>query len=119
MESINDRLRRTATSGSETELKALLTDPGCDALTKGNLGMTALMWAAWRGRETCVRLLLPVSDAGSKSNTGLTASDWAREEKHESLAQFIDAYTLAQSELASMTVAARKVAPRGRSAPRV
>lgn len=151
MESINDRLRAIAREGSDDELEALLLVPDCDARSKNKDGMTALMFAAWRGRvkcvqlllpvsdataksltgmtalmsaawrgrETCVRLLLPVSDAVSKSNKGLTASDWAREEKHESLAQFIDAYTLAQSELASMTVAARKVAPRGRSAPRV
>ena len=151
MESINERLRAIAREGSDDELEALLLVPDCDARSKNKDGMTALMFAAWRGRvkcvqlllpvsdataksltgmtalmsaawrgrETCVRLLLPLSDAVSKSNKGLTASDWAREEKHESLAQLIDAYTLAQNERAAIKCEVSTQAVRGSAVHRM
>ena len=63
---INDRLREAAKLGHAVELEALLREPGCDALAKNNNGMTALMWAAGKGQEACVRLLLPVSGVLAK-----------------------------------------------------
>ena len=73
MDDINERLREAAKAGSGAKLKALLIDPGCDALSKGVHGMTALMWAAYHGKKACVRLLLPASNAFAKDRTGMTA----------------------------------------------
>ena len=63
MKDINDRLRSAAQDGKSVELKALLQDPTCDALSKSHEEMTALMIAAYAGHDACVELLLPVSDA--------------------------------------------------------
>ena len=180
---INEKLWAAAEGGHAIELEALLREPGCDALTRNNRGWTALMWAAYCGHESCVRLLLPVSDASStdengltalmraahegheacvgrlrtvsdalardndgatalmrasfygheacmklllpvsnaraKDRSGLTASAHAQKVGHESLAQFIDAYILAQSENAAIKAASKPGAPRGKAAPRV
>ena len=80
---VNERLRKAAQAGSESELKSLLQEPGCDALSKANNGSTALMWAARFGREGCVRLLLPSSDALAKDEDGWTALMWAAWSGHE------------------------------------
>ena len=74
---INERLWAAARSGSEAELKALLRNPGCDALAKDYRGTTALMLAAYHGHEACLRLLLPISDALAKGDDGTTALMWA------------------------------------------
>lgn len=73
MEMINKKLKKAAISGDAVELKALLSEPGCDALSKDQLGITPLMHAARAGKEACVRLLLPVSDPLSKDVRGWTA----------------------------------------------
>ena len=83
MEDINERLREAARTGSEAELKALLRDPGCDALAKDSKGRTALMWAACMGDDPCVQLLLPVSDARAKNKNGQTALMYAAYREHE------------------------------------
>ena len=84
MASIYEKLRQAAKAGFELELRALLNDPECDALVQDNERMTALMWAACYGHETCVDLLLPTSDALAKSNNGWTALMWAAQRGHES-----------------------------------
>ena len=70
---INERLREAAKNGDEVELKALLLDPSCDVLSKDEFNMTALMWAAGRGRKACIEILLPVCDPSSKTELGWTA----------------------------------------------
>ena len=77
-----------------------------DALVQDNDGLTALMWAACGGDDACVRLLLPVSDMLATDQVGETAATHAKGEWYEILAQFIDAYTMAQSEQADIEVAA-------------
>ena len=71
MSDINERLMKAAKSGSAVEMKALLREPGCDALAKDDNGMTALMWAAWNGHEACVRVMLQDSDALAQSTDGM------------------------------------------------
>lgn len=110
-------LMLTACHGHEACLRILL--PISDALAKEDDGSTALILAASYGLEACVRLLLPVSDALAKDNAGRTASCWAQREGHESLAQFIDAYALSQTEPAAFKVKVGDSAPSGRAAPRV
>ena len=119
MASIHKRLREAAKAGSELELRALLREPGCDALAQDKFGMTALMHASVWGRESCVGLLLPMSDALTENNNGLTASGLAAYFGHEGLARFIDAYALAQAERAALGVAAGSGAPRGRVSRRM
>ena len=77
-----------------------------DALVQDNDGLMALMWAACGGDDACVRLLLPVSDILAFDQVGETAATHAKGEGYEILAQFIDAYTMAQSEQADIEVAA-------------
>ena len=183
MSSVDEKLRAAAGYGNEAELKELLRDPSCNALNADEMGMTALMWAAYQGHEACVRLLLPVSAAPAKNknrqtalmcagyggheacvrlllpvsdasaadadgwttlmwaanyghedcvqlllplsdvqardNNGLTASYSARSRGCESVAQFIDAYALAQTEHATIEEAASPSTPRKRAAQRV
>ena len=83
MASIHERLRWAAWAGSEIEIRALLREPGCDALDQDDRGLTALMWAARNGYEECVRLLLPVSDALVQDKEGWTALMWAAWNGHE------------------------------------
>ena len=73
MAAINERLREAARDGSEAELKSLLRNPGCNALSKTGHGLTALMCAALFGHEACIQLLLPLSDARAKNKDGHTA----------------------------------------------
>ena len=77
MVKINERLREAARTGSEVKLRALLHEPGCDALAQAKDGMTALMWAACKNHEACLGLLLPASDALAKDKEGMTALMWA------------------------------------------
>ena len=151
MARIHGKLRAAAQAGSESVLKALLNDPICNALSNDKDGLTALMWAArnghetclglllpksdalaqdkggWTalmhavrfGREACVGLLLPASDALAQKNNGLTARGLASKYGHDGLADFIDAYALAQSEQAALGVAVSFGAPRGRAIRRV
>ena len=151
MASIHERLKEAAKTGSELELRALLREPGCDALAqdkegwtaltwaacKGHEecvrlllpvsdalvqdkeGWTALMWAAWNGHEGCLSLLLPTSDAWAENNNGFTASGWATDRGHQSLAQVIDAYTLAQKERVALEAQVGPGTPRGRAVRRV
>ena len=77
MEDINERLRAATRAGFDAKLKALLGDPGCDALAKDANGVNALMYAALSGVEVCVRILLPVSDVLATSRAGQTALMWA------------------------------------------
>lgn len=74
---IREKLRRAAIKGSEVEVKALLSEPGCTALIEDEGGMTALMWGAFYGKDGSVQLLLPASDALHKSKSGMTALMWA------------------------------------------
>lgn len=83
MAGVNERLRQAAELGAEVELKALLQEPGCDALSQGKHGATALMRAVWSGHESCVRLLLPASDPLAKSEDGRAALMWAADHGHE------------------------------------
>lgn len=83
MVNINKRLRKAAMAGSAGELKYLLRDPGCNALSKDDAGWTALMGAAWKGHKACVKLLLPASDAMSKDHEGTTALMRAAYRGHE------------------------------------
>ena len=115
----HERLKEAAKLGSGLKLRALLNDPGCDALAKDRRGLTALMWAASNGHERCVRLLVPESDALAKDHKGLTASGWAADRGHHFLVQVIDAYALAQSEQVALGVAVCVGAPRGGAARRV
>ena len=149
MEDVNERLMEAAEGGAEAELKALLMDSGCNALATDKWGWTALMWAAYGGSEACVRLLLPVSDVLATCSGGLTALMWAaayghkgcvqlilpvsnalgegcqtasncaHDHGHESVAYFIDAYILAQSERDFIEAAAGSGAPNKTSGPRV
>ena len=73
MADVNERLGAAAIAGAEIELKALLKEFGCDALTKDRWGMTALMYAARLCQEGCVRLLPPVGDALDTDKDGRTA----------------------------------------------
>ena len=77
MASLHQKLRGAAMAGSELELKALLREPGCDALSKGKAGITALMCAAWNGHEGCIEILRPASDALAQDDRGLTALMYA------------------------------------------
>ena len=85
-----------AYNGHEACVRILL--PTSDALAEDVFNMTALMWAARKGHKSCLVLLLPVSDAVSIDSDGLTAGAWASKMGYESLRQFIDGHTLAQSE---------------------
>ena len=93
--------------------------PVSNALDKDRGGLTALMWAACGGNDACVRILLPVSDVLGKDNEGLTASALAKEKGYKSLAHFIDAYALAQSEQAAMNSPLYHGKPHRKSVPRV
>ena len=93
--------------------------PKSDALSKDQNGMTALIYAAYSGHEACLRLLLPASDACAKDGRGFTAGKLIRKLGYEVLAQFIDAYALAQSEQATIEAASSSGAPRGRTSLRV
>lgn len=73
MTDINERLMLAARAGNEVEIKALLVDPGCSALSKDANGVTALMYASYYGREACVRLLMPTSNALFGDENGWTA----------------------------------------------
>ena len=86
---INERLIEAAKVGSEAELKSLLCEPGCKALTPDVVGMTALMWASFRGSEACVRLLLPISNARAKSEDGQAALTWAAYPGHEACVRLL------------------------------
>ena len=77
MVDINERLMEAAKRGYEAKLKALLREPGCNALGKDFEDWTALMHAAYGGHDACVRILIPVSDAPAKTKTGQTALMWA------------------------------------------
>ena len=77
MVDINERLMEAAKRGYEAKLKALLREPGCNALGKDFEDWTALMHAAYGGHDACVRLLLPVSDASSADTEGRTPLMWA------------------------------------------
>ena len=103
--------------GHEACVRLLI--PTSDALAMDHGGKTALMWTARHGNEACVGLLLPTSDLLATDADGRTASAWARKNGHEILAQFIDAYVLAQSEQAALGVAVKPGAPRGRASHRV
>ena len=103
--------------GHEKCVRLLL--PVSDALGKDESGLTALMRAARGGHEECVRLLLPVSDVFAVDDEGWTASAYAHSRLHKSLAQFIDAYVLAQSEHAAIEVAVSYNAPSKWVSPRV
>ena len=89
MTDFNEKLRKAARNGSELVLKALLREPGCDASSKDKFGMTALMYASYRGHEACVQLLLPVSDPLSKSKDGMTALMHAAWFGHESCVRLL------------------------------
>ena len=102
--------------GHEECVRLLL--PVSDALGKGENGVTALMRAARGGHEKCVRLLLPASNVFAVDDEGWTASAYAHNRLHKSLAQFIDAYVLAQSEHAAIEVAVSYKAPHKRVSPR-
>ena len=93
--------------------------PASDALAQDDQGTTALIWSVLGGDDACVGLFLLASDALARDNNGFTASGLASKHGHESLAQFIDAYALAQREQAALGVAVCSGAPRGRAAPRV
>lgn len=103
--------------GNEAGIRLLL--PVSDPLSRSVNKMTALMWAARYGQAACVRLLLPVSDALSSGLNEMTASDWARIRGAEGVAEFIDAYALAQSERNAMGASLKSGSPRGRPTPRV
>lgn len=77
MTDINERLREAAIAGAEVEIKALLREPGCNALDKDEESMTALMYASGYGHEGCVGLLIPVSEPLSQDVGGVTALMWA------------------------------------------
>ena len=116
MRRASEDLRKAAENGDEAGLKALLARPGCDAMSKGADGKTALILAAQDGHASCVELLLPASDALAKDEKGMTASDHARERGEASLAELIDAYVLAMSEAVALSSStdpgkARKSAP--------
>ena len=93
-----------ACKGREKSVRLLL--PVSDVLAQGNDGFTALMWAAFCGHEACIKLLLPTSMASAKNEDGLTASALAKSVGYKRLAEFIDAYALAQSERSAMSLAA-------------
>lgn len=57
----------------------------------------ALRSAARHGQLQTVRLLLPVSDPNALGTDGLDAAAVARKEGHRKLAQFIDAFAVAQT----------------------
>lgn len=77
MTGVNNYLRHAAKAGNEAELKDLLLDPGCDPMSKDEEGVTALMFAAFKGASACVQLLLPLSNALNKDRKGSTALIWA------------------------------------------
>ena len=103
--------------GHEACLRILL--PISDALAKGDDGTTALMWASCNGQDACVRLLLPISNAFTTDEKGKNASMCAHNRGHKSLAQFIDAYALAQTESSAIGAMAIASATHKRAAPRV
>ena len=91
--------------------------PVSDVLATCSGGLTALMWAAAYGHKGCVQLILPVSNALGEGCQ--TASNCAHDHGHESVAYFIDAYILAQSERDFIEAAAGSGAPNKTSGPRV
>ena len=119
MATVNESLSEAAKAGSEVVLRALLHEPGCNALAKDDRGVTALMGAARRGPEVCVGLRLPVSNTLAKDENGFTASGGSAHRGHESWARFIDEYALAQSEHVALGVAVCVRAPRGRGLRRM
>ena len=110
-------LMYAAWNGKEGCVSLLL--PESDALAQDDDGVTALMSAAYNGYDACVKVLLPVSDIHAKDSRGFTASMLAQKRGRRSIAQLIDAYTLALSERTSIGVAVSTLPPRGRATPRV
>ena len=106
-----------ANCGQDACVRLLL--PLSDARAKSDGGHTALIHAACRGSEECVRLLLPKSDVLATNVDGKTASMCAHERCHKSLAKFLEACELSQTEQASIEGAASHATPRKRAAPRV
>lgn len=84
MNNINDQLMDAAGKGYVEEVSYCLGQEGCNPLFRGGSGYSALMWAAHQGRESCVRLLLPVSDPLAKCDEGRSALMWAARYGHES-----------------------------------
>lgn len=65
-----NRLMQAARDGSTKSIERLLGQPDCGSLVGDEHGTTALMWAAQRGHDNCVELLLPHSDAWLKTISG-------------------------------------------------
>ena len=81
---------------------ANLLCPVSDPEQKDMTGQTALMWSARYGYVTCVSLLLPLSDAQARDQHGLTASSLATDNGHIHIADMINAYTLAMSDMEAL-----------------
>ena len=89
MRSMNEQLNVAAEAGDAAQVKTLLLDPTCAPLSKNAAGMTALMWAAAYGHDSCVQLLLPMSDSLAKSNNGKTVLMYAVSRGHISCVQIL------------------------------
>ena len=110
-------LMQAAVHGDEACVSLLLLVS--DASAKGAGGLTALMWAAYGGHEVCVDILISKSEALATDCNGMGAGARARAGGYESLAQFIDAYTLAQSERVAIESTVGPVSPPSRVVPRL
>ena len=96
MASKNDRSLIKASERGDADGVRRLLKAGANPWAVDKNGMTALMWAAYRGRMKCVMELLPASDALARNKDGKTASDWAEHGCHQHLADLLKASEEAQ-----------------------
>ena len=112
MSHVNEQLRGAAKGGDEAQVKALLLDPKCDPLAKDLWGLTALMYAALEGYDSCVSFILPVSDPLAKDRSGMTALMWAACNKDASCVELLlpvsEVLTKDQSGCNALMIAAYK-----------
>ena len=72
-------------------IKRLLRN-GADAKTTNNKGETALMYAAWKGDDRMVEILLPKSNANASNKDGDTALDLAKARGSNQIVRLLQQY---------------------------
>jgi ankyrin repeat protein len=71
-----------AREGNTAVLKTMLVK-GIDVDIKDSLGMTGLMWAAFKGHENIAKILLNAgANLNAKDNDGMTPLMWAKDGNH-------------------------------------